>query len=116
MTSLRTPCAADPALAALTVPAEETASDPFAFGDFTWLDGTSLPRKNLFDSPIFTGEVIIDANYALSNQMRCPAWHQHRCRHLHVVCRPLHRHSNEDRGPTSSSLKSDHRAWLVRFQ
>lgn len=50
-------------------PAEEKASDPFAFADFTWLNGTSRQHKNLLDSPIFTGEVIIDANYALSNQM-----------------------------------------------
>ena len=57
------------AAAAPAALAEEKASEPFAFGDFTWLNGTNRQHKNLLDSPIFTGEVIIDANYTLSNQM-----------------------------------------------
>lgn len=116
MTSLRTLSAADLALArpppisdvamaqrapaALSAPAEELASDPFAFGNFMWLNGTSPQHKNLLDSPIFTGEVIIDVNYALSNLMGCPPGHQHRWRRLHVACR-LQYHQHQCEAPTS---------------
>ncbi|MDR3714793.1 MAG: hypothetical protein P4L51_18410, partial [Puia sp.] len=40
------------------------ASEPFAFGDFSWLNGTS--RKTTapaFDSKYFTGDVTFDFNY-----------------------------------------------------
>jgi hypothetical protein len=43
------------------------ASDPFAFGDFSWLNGTS--RKTTppaFDSKYFTGDITFDFNYTHS--------------------------------------------------
>jgi len=46
---------------------EVKASDPFAFGDFSWLNGTS--RKSsppAFDSKYFTGDVTFDFNYTHS--------------------------------------------------
>ena len=46
---------------------EVKASDPFAFGDFSWLNGTS--RKTTppaFDSKYFTGDVTFDFNYTHS--------------------------------------------------
>src|ERR1035438_2238455 len=48
--------------------APEKASDPFAFGDFTWLNGTNRQTKALLDSPIFTGSVLLDVNYTASGQ------------------------------------------------
>jgi hypothetical protein len=47
-------------------PAEETASEPFAFGDFTWLNGANRQHSSLLDSPLFTGSVLIDVNYTES--------------------------------------------------
>jgi hypothetical protein len=37
--------------------------DPFAFGDFTWLNGNSRQHKPVFDTPAFTGEARFDTNY-----------------------------------------------------
>ncbi len=37
--------------------------DPFAFADFTWLNGNSRQHKPVFDFPAFTGEVRVDTNY-----------------------------------------------------
>src|ERR1019366_1887172 len=48
--------------------APEKASDPFAFGDFTWLNGTNRQTKALLDSPIFAGSVLLDVNYTASGQ------------------------------------------------
>jgi hypothetical protein len=47
--------------------ASAPASDPFAFGDFSWLNGNS--RKTTppaFDSKYFTGDVTFDLNYTHS--------------------------------------------------
>jgi hypothetical protein len=49
-----------------TAPPEEKASDPFAFGDFTWLNGTNRQTKALLDSPMFTGSFLLDVNYTAS--------------------------------------------------
>jgi hypothetical protein len=46
--------------------AEEKASEPFAFGDFTWLNGSNRQHKALLDSPIFTGSFLLDVNYTSS--------------------------------------------------
>ena len=49
------------------IEAKTPASDPFAFGDFSWLNGTS--RKTTppaFDSKYFTGDVTFDFNYTHS--------------------------------------------------
>jgi len=37
--------------------------DPFAFADFTWLNGNSRQRTPVFDSKAFTGELLVDTNY-----------------------------------------------------
>ena len=49
------------------VEAKEKASDPFAFGDFSWLNGTSRKTSPpAFDSKYFTGDVTFDFNYTHS--------------------------------------------------
>jgi hypothetical protein len=58
--------AAPPAAAAPAPPAEEKASEPFAYGDFTWLNGSNRQTKALLDSPIFTGSFLLDVNYTAS--------------------------------------------------
>ena len=45
-------------------PADKPAKpEPFAFADFTWLNGNSRQHKPVFDTPAFTGEVRVDTNY-----------------------------------------------------
>ncbi|HLK39588.1 MAG TPA: outer membrane beta-barrel protein [Polyangiaceae bacterium] len=44
----------------------ETRSEPFAFGDFSWLNGANRQHKALLDSEYFTGSVMLDVNYAYS--------------------------------------------------
>ena len=45
----------------------EPASAPFAFGDFSWLNGTSRKTSPpAFDSKYFTGDVTFDLNYTHS--------------------------------------------------
>jgi opacity protein-like surface antigen len=38
-------------------------SVPFAWGDFTWLQGNSRLQKQILDSKYFTGDVTMDINY-----------------------------------------------------
>jgi hypothetical protein len=45
---------------------EEKPSEPFAFGDFSWLNGANRQHKALLDSPIFTGSFLLDINYPYS--------------------------------------------------
>ena len=45
------------------VPAASTA--PFAFADFTWLNGTARTTDTPLDSKYFTGEFRVDVNYVL---------------------------------------------------
>jgi hypothetical protein len=75
VTTPAAPTAAAPAVAAVVaapgapaaVPAqEETASEPFAFGDFTWLNGNSRQTKAVLDTPYFTPEILLDINYTQS--------------------------------------------------
>ena len=58
---------------AATAPAPEAkpekASEPFAFGDFTWLNGANRQHKSLLDSPMFTGSFLLDVNYTASHNM-----------------------------------------------
>jgi hypothetical protein len=49
------------AAAAETSP--EKSAEPFAFADFTWLNGNSRQTDFPLDSKIFTGEFSFDANY-----------------------------------------------------
>ncbi|MDR3607115.1 MAG: outer membrane beta-barrel protein [Oligoflexia bacterium] len=39
------------------------ADEPFAFGDFTWLNGNSRETVSPLDTPYFTPEVLFDSNY-----------------------------------------------------
>jgi hypothetical protein len=39
------------------------AADPFAFGDFTWLNGGGRQTTSVLDSKYFTGEFRVDTNY-----------------------------------------------------
>ena len=42
------------------------ASVPFAWGDFTWLNGNDRRHTSLLDSKYFTGSVLLDMNYTYS--------------------------------------------------
>lgn len=41
-------------------------TEPFAWGDFTWVQGNNRQKKPLLDSKYFTGSVTIDCNYNYS--------------------------------------------------
>ncbi len=41
----------------------KAATEPFAFGDFTWLNGNSRQTEFPLDSKVFTGEFSLDTNY-----------------------------------------------------
>jgi Putative beta-barrel porin-2, OmpL-like. bbp2/Carboxypeptidase regulatory-like domain len=51
-----------PAPAAPAAPAVDLQT-PFAFGDFTWLNGSPRNKDVVFDSPFFTPEVRFDTHY-----------------------------------------------------
>jgi hypothetical protein len=58
-----------PAASAQNAPAAAPAVDlqtPFAFGDFTWVNGGPRNKKVAFDSPFFTPEVRFDTHYMQS--------------------------------------------------
>ncbi|MDP4221286.1 MAG: outer membrane beta-barrel protein [Bacteroidota bacterium] len=44
------------------------SSEPFAWGDFTWINGNDRRHTALLDSKYVTGRVLLDANYTASNQ------------------------------------------------
>jgi hypothetical protein len=46
---------------------EQPASEPFAWGDFTWLNGNDRRHTVLLDSKYFTGQFLLDANYTASS-------------------------------------------------
>ena len=49
---------------AVDAPATEVAAaDPFAFGDFTWLNGNSRLKTNVLDTKYVTGQFMADMNY-----------------------------------------------------
>ena len=53
-----------PAAASEAKEAEPTpASEPFAFADFTWLNGNSRTKESPLDTKVFTGEFRLDASY-----------------------------------------------------
>lgn len=45
---------------------QTTSSEPFAWGDFTWLNGGSRQTTHLIDSKYFTPQLDIDSNYTFS--------------------------------------------------
>src|SRR5437870_1687812 len=57
-----------PSAAPPSIPAEKpTASDePFAWGDFSWINGGSRQTTKLIDSKYFTPQLDIDSNYTYS--------------------------------------------------
>ena len=46
-----------------TTHAAPAAPEPFAFADFTWLQGNPRGHQNVLDSKYFTGEFRLDASY-----------------------------------------------------
>jgi hypothetical protein len=55
-----------PSIAAAPPSGEERPTEPFAFGDFTWLNGANRQREALLDSKYFTGSFLLDVNYTAS--------------------------------------------------
>jgi hypothetical protein len=49
--------------AAPAAPADPGKSVPFAYGDFTWLNGNPRNTAPAFDSPFFTPDIRVDAEY-----------------------------------------------------
>jgi opacity protein-like surface antigen len=47
-------------------PEAPKASEPFAFGDFTWLNGSNRQKAALLDTKYFTGSFLLDVNYTIS--------------------------------------------------
>lgn len=43
--------------------ADEKAAEPFAFADFTWLNGNSRQKESPLKTEYFTGQISLDANY-----------------------------------------------------
>ena len=58
---------AKPVKDTVAIEAKMPASEPFAFGDFGWLNGNNRQKNTLLDSKYFTGSVTIDVNYTQSN-------------------------------------------------
>ncbi len=50
-----------------TTHSEQPAAEPYAWGDFTWLNGNDRRHTALLDSKYFTGEFLLDMNYTASN-------------------------------------------------
>jgi hypothetical protein len=44
-------------------PKKGKAAEPFAFADFTWLNGNSRAKESPLDTKVFTGEFRFDGNY-----------------------------------------------------
>lgn len=49
--------------AAAQTPGPPAASEPFAWGDFTWMNGNDRQKSALLDTPYFTGSALLDLNY-----------------------------------------------------
>jgi Putative beta-barrel porin-2, OmpL-like. bbp2 len=65
--TLKDPKTKAPTLQIDTIAEPEPASAPFAFGDFSWLNGTSRKTSApAFDSKYFTGDITFDFNYGRS--------------------------------------------------
>jgi hypothetical protein len=55
--------AQQPAPQPATADSAKKLPDPFAFADFTWLNGNSRQKYSLLDTKYFTGEFRLDASY-----------------------------------------------------
>ncbi|HEX7671435.1 MAG TPA: hypothetical protein VF395_17700, partial [Polyangiaceae bacterium] len=62
----RTPPSSGPGAPPPTAVEVEKAAEPFAFGDFTWLNGNNRQTKAVLDTPYFTPEILFDVNYTAS--------------------------------------------------
>lgn len=51
---------------ALGISVAADAAEPFAFGDFTWLNGNNRQKSSALDSKPFTGQFMVDTNYIYS--------------------------------------------------
>ncbi len=49
-------------------PMKPKAAEPFAFADFTWLNGNSREKDAVLDTKVFTGEFRLDTNYVYDFQ------------------------------------------------
>ena len=49
-----------------TIRTELKKNEPFAWGDFTWVQGNNRQKKSLLQSKYFTGGITIDCNYNYS--------------------------------------------------
>ena len=47
-------------------PEEVKPAEPFAFGDFSWLNGNNRQKEAALDSKYFTGSFLLDINYTVS--------------------------------------------------
>ena len=47
---------------------KQPPSDPFSYGDFSWLNGNNRQKSALLDSKYFTGSMTVDVNYTQSNR------------------------------------------------
>jgi hypothetical protein len=50
-------------------PPEDKPAEPFAYGDFTWLNGSNRAHKAVLDTPYFTPEFLVDVDYTASQNM-----------------------------------------------
>ncbi len=67
------PAAQDPQAPKTATPAAPAVDlqTPFAYGDFTWLNGSPRNKDTAFDTPFFTPEIRFDTHYMVSsNQPR----------------------------------------------
>ena len=61
------PIAPTPAEAPTAAAAEDDKpKDPYAFADFTWLNGNNRQHKEVLDTPFFTPEILFDVNFTES--------------------------------------------------
>ena len=61
---LQPPPPTPPPPVAAEAPAD--SGEPFAWGDFTWMNGTSRQTARVFDTKYFTPQLDIDSNYTYS--------------------------------------------------
>jgi opacity protein-like surface antigen len=47
-------------------PQDAKPTEPFAFADFSWLNGANRQHRALLDTPYFTGSFLLDVNYPFS--------------------------------------------------
>jgi hypothetical protein len=57
------PTEVDASLPALGQPAKKQPAEPFAFADYTWLNGNPRTKEAAFDSKFFTPEIRADVDY-----------------------------------------------------